>query len=157
MPTNEDLLKQPARLYFVEYSKAWTGRPYYWGGDDPLQGFDCSGLVVEGLKGIGFLEENDDYAAEGLFNLYKSKEVMAPYAGCLIFWFNTDNKAVHIAIAIDKDFMIHAGGGGRKTTSYAEAIRTNAFIKMRHIPSYNKFRSEKYGQAHRIVDPFLIP
>lgn len=109
-----------------------------------------------GLKAVGLIEENDDYSAEGLFQLFKSQEVQTPYGGCLIFWFNTENKAIHVATAIDHEFMVHAGGGGSKTKSLAEAIRTNAFIKTRHIPTYTKFRAEKYGQGHRIVDPFLI-
>ena len=35
------------------YALSFLGTPYRWGGDDPLEGFDCSGLVQELLASIG--------------------------------------------------------------------------------------------------------
>jgi hypothetical protein len=42
---------------------------------------------------------------------------------------------VHVEIAVNKHLAIGASGGGSKTLTEADAIRHNAFIKMRPIDS----------------------
>src|SRR5262245_24009514 len=45
--------------------------PYAWGGDDSITGFDCSGLVIEGLRSVGLLARDGDWtAADLLANVY---------------------------------------------------------------------------------------
>ena len=41
------------RTSAVDYIKRFIGRPYSWGGDDPMSGFDCSGLIHETLQAVG--------------------------------------------------------------------------------------------------------
>ena len=142
------------------YLKKWVGEPipYSWGGDDPLAGFDCSGLIVEVFKAIGRFGEREDYSADGLYHLFKAGELeegKEPYEGCLIFWFNPlTERATHVAMMIDDYFLIHASGGGLATKTIADAIRSNAFIKMRELEKVVSFRKKEYAQYYKIVDPF---
>lgn len=114
MPSAED-----QRSQFVWYVKQFVGTPipYRWGGDDPLAGFDCSGLVIEGMKGIGAFDESDDYNSDALYLIYKENIIQrsAIKPGCLVFWHNAEGRAVHVAIMIDRDHLVHAAGGGRAT------------------------------------------
>ena len=47
------------RELFVDVLWNYLGTWYSWGGDDP-EGFDCSGLVVEGLKSVGMIPRGGD-------------------------------------------------------------------------------------------------
>jgi len=133
------------RALAVDYAKHFIGTPYHWGGDDPMAGFDCSGFVVEVLQAVGKLQARD-YSAHDLYTLFKPNVVALGYAGCLAFWLNDAGRAVHVMLLIDNAHVIGASGGGSKTDDLADAIRENAFIKMRPL-SYRK-------GTPIIVDPF---
>jgi len=126
---DQNLIDNPARTSFINYLESCKWTPYFWGGDDPILGFDCSGFIVEGLKGVGEIQELSDYTADGLFNKYATNEVPEPYAGCLVFWFNSEDRAIHIGAAIDETFFIHAGGGGRPKFNLYTAIQNSPFLK----------------------------
>lgn len=140
-PPDVQLLKQS----FIEYLKSFEGTFYIWGGDDP-SGFDCSGLSVECLKSVGIIARNVDYAGEGLRQLLMAYEVKIPYGGCLVF-FMKDGKAYHVEVAINKYQTIGASGGGSKTKTVQDAIRDNAFIKRRPIPTSSNLL---------FIDPFKV-
>jgi cell wall-associated NlpC family hydrolase len=126
---------------------AFLGTPYRWGGDDPMEGFDCSGFVVEILKSVGILPRGGDWTAEGLKNKFKDKIVNEPYQGCLVFWRSKHStRIVHVEYCLDGEFTIGASGGGSTTTDEAAAARQNAYIKVRPFRS----RSGLWG----FVDPF---
>jgi len=99
------------------YAFSFLGIPYSWGGDDPSEGFDCSGLIVEVLKGVGLLPLWIDLTADGLYRRFQDRKVESPYCGCL---------------------------GGRFVKTRADAIKYNAFVKLRPIRTGMVF-----------VDPFL--
>ena len=120
--------------------------PYHWGGDDPMGGFDCSGMIVEILSSIGLIGRSDDYTAQGLWDLFKDKRVPEPYEGCLVFWTNRNGEVIHVEYCIDEIRAIGASGGGSRTTTLYAAKEQNAFIKIRPIHS----RSGVYGY----VDPW---
>jgi cell wall-associated NlpC family hydrolase len=148
------LKKDYFRNQAIWYVKQWIGTPYTYGGDD-FRSLDCSGLIVEAFKAIGIFHENEDYSADALFRKYKQNRVQAtPYAGCLIFWLDGKGKAVHVAIMIDNFFLIHAAGGGPNTKTVEDAIRDNAYVKMRSLEEVAEFRKKRYGQDYVIVDPF---
>jgi len=151
----DQLLKQEYfRSQAVWYAKRWIGTPYTWAGDD-FRSLDCSGLIMEIFKALGIFHENEDYSAEALFQKYGRFRIQGlPYAGCLVFWLNAKGQAVHVAIMIDNYFLIHAAGGGPGTRTVEDAIRDNAYVKMRMLEEVADFRKEKYGQDHAIVDPF---
>ena len=135
-----------SRELAVKYAWGFLGLPYRWGGDDPVRGFDCSGLVVEVLQGVGLLLHGTDMTANGFWMRYKNKAVAKGYEGCLVLWFNMTGLATHIEMMIDDDHTIGASGGGSATTSTDAAADQNAFIKIRPV-GYR-------GGGYKIVDPF---
>ena len=127
---------------------AWQflGLPYRWGGDDPIQGFDCSGFVIEILKSVGILPRQGDWTAHGLWLTFPKYEVQKPFGGCLVFWERSDGRIVHVEFCIDHKFAIGASGGGGATVTIEDAIQRNAYIKIR------PFRSRPHIKG--FIDPF---
>ena len=130
----------------VKYVWNYVGTPYRWGGDD-FSGFDCSGLAVEMLKAGGLMTETEDATAQMLFDSLKGFETGQPITGCLVFFGKSRHKITHVGICIDSYLMIEAGGGNSKTGTITDAIRQNAFVKVRPI------RRRKDVVAY--CDPFL--
>lgn len=132
------------RAELVEYMKRFVGTFYTWGGDDP-SGFDCSGLAVEGMKSIGVIGRGNaiDFTAHGLMKLFYKYRVLKPYAGCLAFNVNSRGHATHVEICINSAQTVGASGGGSHVRTRQDAIRYNAFIKIRPV------------RGTIIVDPFL--
>jgi len=161
VPTRMEELRTRAVWYLAQ----WVGTFYLWGGNDP-SGFDCSGLVIEVLMGVGILPHGYDGTAHDLYLRFKHLKIL-PHGydgtahdlylrfkhlktetlkpGCLVFWFR-DGRARHVEMALDEYHTLGASGGGRTTTTVAEAIRQDAFVKMRPI-TYR-------GPQYKIVDPF---
>jgi cell wall-associated NlpC family hydrolase len=137
-----------ARKVTLKYAKHFLLLPYVWAGDDPMAGFDCSGFIVELLKAAGILEPSQDLSADGLFNYFKSHE-QSQAPGSLVFWPDAAGRIIHVEMIYLPGHTIGASGGGSGTLSMAEAIRTNAFIKMRPI-SYR-------GANYLLRDPFSPP
>jgi cell wall-associated NlpC family hydrolase len=130
---------------------SFLGKPYIWGGDDPVDGFDCSGFCIEILKSVGLLPRKGDWTAQGLWHKFDKcilDERTEPYKGCLVFWTNVKgDKIIHVEYLVDKYLSIGASGGGSKTQNKNDAINQNAYIKVR-----------PYGTRPRIkgfVDPYL--
>lgn len=142
----EPLALQLKRASAIRYIWAFLGTPYRWGGDDPLAGFDCSGLVIEVLTGVGILPHGFDATAEGLYQRFKVNEVEKGYAGCLCLWFNATGKMTHVEMMVDDGHTIGASGGGSATTSTDAAAAQNAFVKLRPL-GYR-------GSRYILVDPF---
>jgi hypothetical protein len=122
------------RKFAVEYAKSFRGVFYKWGGDDP-SGFDCSGFVIEVLKAVGCLKRIGDWTAAGLFELFEKipENYIAP--GDLVFWSNPAGKIIHVEMIIAGKLSIGASGGGSATITAVDAIRQNAYIKVRPIYS----------------------
>ncbi|MBW1778828.1 MAG: C40 family peptidase [Deltaproteobacteria bacterium] len=132
---------------------AFLGRPYIWGGDDPMAGFDCSGFVIEILKSVGLFPRRADTTAHGLHAMF-SRAGMGkvvprdPYAGCLVFWQAEGSDRIrHVEMMINESLSIGASGGGSRTRSRQDAIRENAYIKVRPVDFQDP---DLYG----FVDPF---
>jgi len=147
-------------LYHIRKKMVWyvcrfLGQPipYKWGGDDPLAGFDCNGIVHEGLQSVGLEEHGYDCTAHQIYLNFKGEGCLVkgpdqnPMEGCLVFWFK-DGKAYHVAMCINRFFVVEMSGGGSKTTTLDDAIKHNAFIKMRPIG----YRGDNY----KWFDPFDI-
>lgn len=141
-------MTDPDRLPTLAVQYAWTllGTPYRWAGDDPIQGFDCSGFVVEVLAGVGLFPHGHDATADELLQLWRDSVVDRPTPGCLIFWKNAAGRATHVEIVLDGEHTIGASGGGSSTTDEDQAAKQNAFVKIRPI----KYR----GPSYVVVDPF---
>lgn len=115
------------------------GLPYIWGGNDPVSGFDCSGLMIEVLQSVGIIAEKKDYTAHGLKNLFPETDVLEP--GNMVFWdWNGDGKIDHVEMIAFLDdngevFTVGASGGDSSTTTEAVASSQNAYIKQRPLKS----------------------
>lgn len=130
-----------------EIAFKFLGKPYLWGGDDPIKGFDCSGLCIEILKSVGVLPRCGDWTAQMLWDKFEDQEVSAPYEGCLIFWTNrAGDRVIHVEYAIDDKLCIGASGGGSKTLSEQIAADQNAYIKVRPWDSRKGIKG--------FIDPF---
>jgi len=119
----------------LEVAWSFIGRPYRWGGDDPIKGFDCSGLVIECLKSVGILPRKGDWTAQGLWGMFKDKQTDKPCPGCLVFWENKNGKVIHVELCLTDTLSIGASGGSSRTRSLDDAVNQNAFIKIRPFGS----------------------
>jgi cell wall-associated NlpC family hydrolase len=129
-----------------EVALKYLGKAYMWGGDDPINGFDCSGFCIEILKSVGILPRKGDWTANGLWNRFVEKQVDKPYEGCLVFWTGNSGQIIHVEYAISEDLCIGASGGGSKTNTEANAADQNAYIKVRPWASRKNVKG--------FVDPF---
>lgn len=135
---------------FVSYALIWLGSWYKWGGDDP-SGFDCSGFVIECLKAWGKFPRKQDTTANLLKARFMDRIAHAPdiLPGTLVFWLSPQGRAYHVEICINDWQSIGASGGGSNTKTMSDAIRDNAFIKIRPIASRQPSGSFVY------CDPFM--
>lgn len=132
---------QSYRELALDVWRAQLNEPYRWGGDDPLQGFDCSGLVIEGLKSAGILPREGDWSADvlanGVFKDYaRLTDVRSFTPGSLLFWNRGAPPRIgHVevvwAVLNGKVFTIGASGGGSAETDLQRAIDDNAYVKIR--------------------------
>jgi hypothetical protein len=142
MPLNS-LVKSELDAAFVAW-ESFLGEPYRWGGDDPMAGVDCSGLALEGLKACGKFDREGDARALDLARKWPAVTALLP--GCLVFY---GSPIYHVEIvwailASGQVLTLAASGGGSQTISLEEAIKHNAFVKIRPMrPGYV-----------RAVDPF---
>jgi len=121
------------RYIAQQIAMSYLGTPYRWGGDDP-EGFDCSGLTIEILKSVGILPRGGDWTADQLSKMFP--ETDSPKLGCLVFWNKgPDSRAIHVEMCISDDLSIGASGGGSSTLTVEDAMRQNAFVKVRPFRS----------------------
>jgi len=144
MPANSILKADFLRNIAVEYLQHWLLVPYSWGGND-FSGMDCSGIMVEVLKSVGILPHRWDDTAHGLYLKFKDNYKDKGYMGCLVFWFK-NGKAYHVMMMVDDFHVMGASGGRSDTETTKDAIRDDAFIKMRPI--------DFMGDIYKICDPF---
>jgi len=113
-------------------AKQFIGLPYIWAGDDAVAGFDCSGLVIEILKSVGLLPRKGDWRARDLYKIFENKKVNSATEGCLVFF--ADNDIIyHVEYVWKNGLTIGASGGGSKTLTRKDAIKQNAYVKMRPL------------------------
>lgn len=134
------------RCLVIDIAMRHLGKPYIWGGDDSIEGFDCSGFIVELMTSLGIIPRGRDYTADGLWGLFREYKVEKPRGGVLVFWRSEARSIMsHVEMCITDDLTIGASGGGKFTRTVADAIAHNAFIKVRPI---------RIGY-HGFYDPFL--
>jgi cell wall-associated NlpC family hydrolase len=121
------------QLILFHYALSMVGKPYIWGGDNALQGFDCSGLVIELLKAIGAAPPSDT-TAQGIYNHFKTNcTIGSQNFGALCFYGKSLSEITHIGFLLSENLMIEAGGGGSKITTIGEALRADAVVRVRPV------------------------
>ena len=131
-PPTRLILEQNDRTLAIQYAWTFLGTWYSWRGENPA-GFDCSGLCNELLKATGKIARKTNYTAQELFDLFKDKEVDKPSTGCLVFTRPEHGFIIHVEFCIDEFHTIGASGGDRNTKTREDAIRDNAFVKIRPV------------------------
>lgn len=158
-------LPNSQRGWFAYFLLGEQDRPYIWGGQGwqvldghPEEVYDCSGLIVAKLERAGRYKGPDLnsgalYATfskgNGLVSVsatnFTKGTVAAP--GALFFWASDPTKAssiYHVAASLGNGMMIEAGGGNSKTKTVADAIKSEAMVRV--VPFRN---------CHFACDPFL--
>lgn len=112
---------------FLNKIKLFNNTKYVWGGNT-VDGIDCSGLVQELMKSISIRCPRDSKDQEIFFK--KKIKLCEIKRGDLLFWKG------HVAIALNKDYCIHAYGPAKKVTK----MRIN-FIISKLLKNSLKLRS----------------
>lgn len=127
------------RELFVSKLKSAVGKPYIYGANGP-DSFDCSGLIIWGLRGAEVAI--NDTSAEGLYNLYHSNKILPSLCkpGDLFFYGNKANEVTHVMACcevwekkrdgFDYFTLIGARGGSSDTTSNWEAWTKSAMVSV---------------------------
>lgn len=117
-----------------DYAMSFNGKPYIWGGDDPVIGFDCSGLVIELLQSQGILPRGYDSTAQNLYlTLRKAGNNQALDFGTCLFFGADIGRITHTGFALSPAIMLEAGGGGPGVRDFQSAAAKNAYIRVRPI------------------------
>jgi cell wall-associated NlpC family hydrolase len=115
--------------------------PYKWAGDDPIEGFDCSGGIQEILASVG-IDPAGDQTADALMKYFSKPDfgevVSVAKFGDLLF-FGASGIATHVAVAVNETILFEFGGGGSKTQSLQDASTQNAFGRFRRINGRKDF------------------
>ena len=143
-PTLEDE-RMDSRVVLYDYAMSHCGLPYRWGGDDPITGFDCSGLCIELLQSVGVLPKDYDSTANGLWSFFDSYRASEPKFGALVFY-GTPQRVSHVGFCLNKRQVLEAGGGNSRTVTTVKAAHQNAFIRVRPIDH----RKDLVGFVHPI-------
>jgi cell wall-associated NlpC family hydrolase len=117
---------------FQKFMLSYLNIPYIFGGKNPLQGEDCSGLVCEFLKALGKIKTNDELGSQQLHDLFRPMTVAGePRIGSLAFYGTDERHIDHVVMFIDDNFVIEAGHGTSDTLTKGIATQRGAFSRMR--------------------------
>ena len=140
-----------SRQSFRMFIRDQLGQPYRWSGDAP-GGWDCSGLVLAGLRHVGY--KLPDMTSAQLAAKFTDKAIKdVTDEGQLVFYHLGIKRGVtHVMVVYrfwDEGQFILAGarGGDRDTTTVDIAWKKKAFVDLVH-GDYCKTRRVL------IVDPF---
>lgn len=139
---------------FQHFLLRFLNIPYRWGGDDPMKGYDCSGFVQDALAAIG-MDPAGDQTAQALHDYFDKlhRPGLSASTGSLSFYGKDFNSIIHIAIHLDGQTVIEAGGGGSRTNSAEDAANQNAFIRLRPY----KYRKDYLTTLTPRNIPWLAP
>jgi len=127
------------REFIVNLALKLQGICYIWGGNNPHQGFDCSGFVIWILQVFNSLPSGD-WTAEGLRQHFPP--TTTPVPGDLMF-FGTKTGATHVMMFIGNNLCVGASGGDRTCITEEIAKQKNAMVKIKRCD----YRTDLIGYA----------
>ena len=120
----------------VDYARRFIGVPYYYGGEHPSRGFDCSGFIQEVLQYAG-IDPAGDQSAQALYNHFVANAVGSfPGPGALVFYGQDVDQISHLALMTSNFTVIEAAGGSPEMVGAKAlelAIEKKAFVKERPL------------------------
>lgn len=126
------------RETFVDLLRSAVGSPYMWGGQSPETGFDCSGLVVWGLREAGWVIGDRDSAGLAREFHHNKKLIGLAEPGDLLFYGKTADAITHVMVVLlvwtrhtgDRPDMVLIGarGGDASISNRHHAYRRNAMV-----------------------------
>jgi len=122
--------------YLKAYALALLGKPYKWGGNNAITGFDCSGFVLELLRAGG--HNLPDMSSQKIFDHFKNGQWNVYGLGSLAFYGKDAASITHVAFLLNEYQMVEAGGGNSSTVNLTEAAARNATVRIRTV----KFRRD---------------
>ena len=138
------------RARFISAIRSAIGKPYRWGGQGP-DAFDCSGLVVWGLREAGY--DIKDTSAAGLAETLKAGTctMSKAQAGDLFFY---ESPISHVMVCLERwsngmTILAGARGGGITTKTVADATKRAAFVDVTFGNYWSNSRT-------KIIDPFKV-
>lgn len=117
------------------YARSFYNLEYVWGGNNPYEGFDCSGLVCELLRAGGAIG-TEDYKSQQLYDHFRNSwPSCEPRRGAIAFFGLDSSPITHVAFCVSSSLMLEAGGGAQRTATKFEARKINARVRLRPITS----------------------
>ncbi|HWD37738.1 MAG TPA: C40 family peptidase [Fimbriimonas sp.] len=107
-----------SRSGMAQYAMHFIGTPYKWGGNDPINGIDCSGFVKDmyGRIGVNLPRTAAEQALVGQ-PIYRLEDLRP--GDRLYFWEAARGKIGHTGIYEGRGYFIHSSHGrGGVTTSF---------------------------------------
>lgn len=109
-PASRDVAGSPEAVEVVVRAMGLIGVPYQWGGNDPREGFDCSGLVTHVyLEAVGMKLPRTSRLISGRGEKV-ARSRLAP--GDLVFFNTTRQPFSHVGIYVSDDRFVHAPSSG---------------------------------------------
>lgn len=116
------------------YALSFVGIKYFYGGDDPISGWDCSGYAGEILMAFGIIPHGTKHSAQMLYDRIESNSSVNIWGlGALSFYGKSVTQISHVGFCLDQFSMTEAGGGDSTTITQAVASSKNAFVRIRPI------------------------
>ena len=116
VPIMREALAQDASISLgqvvAELAMGMIGTPYRYGGTDPLQGFDCSGLVFYAYEQAGHAVPR---TSREQFRAARKISLRSAGAGDVMF-FQDEAKLSHVGIYIGDGMFVHAPATGKRVT-----------------------------------------
>jgi len=126
--SNAVMTQQQARHLISRMAHSTIGAPYKWGGNNPQQGFDCSGLMSYVHKNALGINIPRTAAQQRDKSRTVSYEQLQP--GDMLF-FKTGRNSNHVGVYIGNRKFVHAATGSKhvKVASMDSAYWHKRFVK----------------------------
>lgn len=116
-----------------DYALQFVGIPYIYGGENPAEGLDCSALVRWLLKSQGVRIDGSGNS-QSLFNQFSKKNSGTKAGlGALVFYGKGATGINHVAMCLDENLHIEAGGGSPTVLTRGAAFLRTAFVRISPI------------------------